>query len=199
MLIDHCLIAIAVGGRGERMGGSKPERLLGGRPLIDHMTAWATRQGTVIALAGGGGSSGNADQIPVLPDISVGQGPISALHSAMLLAQSRDIGLVLLAGCDMPFLPSDLGHRMIDQLGDADAVIPSRGGRMHFMAALWRCNVAAIEAYVATGKRSLHGFAEQLPHTVTMMWPDAADDPFFNINTVDELAAAERRFRTATP
>jgi molybdopterin-guanine dinucleotide biosynthesis protein A len=56
---------------------------------------------------------------------------------------------------------------------------------------MWRTSVIAqMPTYLSSGRRSLTGFAEHVGYTVED-WGSPARDPFFNINTADDLAHAE--------
>ena len=186
-------IVIAAGGEGRRIGGNKPARLLGGKRLIDHATAYASAHSTEIAIAVRDGADDPATGLPLLCDNHQGIGPISALASAMQFAVKRDCPLMLLIGCDMPFLPDDLVQRLADAIGDAGAAMPESGGFLHPLATLWRVDAGAVEAYIAAGGQSVRRFAETLG-LVRVTWDDAPD-PFANVNDAAALAAAEARIR----
>ena len=63
------------------------------------------------------------------------------------------------------------------------------GGRLHPVCALWKAEAAAgLPAYLATGRRSLRGFAEAVGYEA-VEWPSEPFDPFFNINDEADLAA----------
>ncbi len=103
-------------------------------------------------------------------------------------------GDVLTIPCDMPFLPNDLPARL---QSDAAATVAASGGRLHPVCALWKAACReALPAYLATGKRSLTGFAEAVGYQ-TVEWRSDPVDPFFNINDEADLARAEALLRDA--
>ena len=53
-------------------------------------------------------------------------------------------------------------------------------------------SLGTLPAYLATGRRSLRGFAEAIG-VARVDWPIIPSDPFFNINSPDDLAVAEGR------
>lgn len=186
-------IIIATGGMGSRMGGAKAERMLGGARLIDHMLRWARGQSDLVALAVRTGDGDLGTALPTLADAAADLGPISALDSAMHFAAQHGRNHVLLVSCDMPFLPADLLQRLSRAIGNAGAALPDAAGRVQPLAALWRVDVAALRAYIAGGGQSLWRFAER--QGMAHLPAEAAD--FANINTPEELAAAEARFKNA--
>jgi molybdopterin-guanine dinucleotide biosynthesis protein A len=57
---------------------------------------------------------------------------------------------------------------------------------------MWRTSVIdQLPDYLSSGKRSLIGFAEHIGYAVED-WGAPARDPFFNINTLDDLSTAEK-------
>jgi molybdopterin-guanine dinucleotide biosynthesis protein A len=188
-------IVIAAGGDGSRIGGAKAAQLLAGRRLIDHARDWALTHADAVALAVRSDAMDWGTGLPLLVDRHPGLGPISALASAFRFAQAMQRQAVLMIGCDTPFLPADLLPRLWAARQSHGAVLPSSGDRRHPMAALWRPDGAAIDAYIVGGGRSLWGFAEQCG-AAEVDWPETPD-PFFNINRSADLVVAEARFGTA--
>lgn len=186
--MERVAIIVAAGGEGRRIGGDKPLRLLGGRRLIDHALAFAMAQRGPVAIATNTPLPGL--DVPQLPDTAPGLGPISAMISGMAFAGQHGCAALLLIGCDMPFLPADLLPRLRAALPGHGAALPACAGRLQPLAGLWRHDPAALAAHVAAGGRSLLAFARQ-QGLVEVAW-DAADDPFANLNTPADLAAAAR-------
>jgi len=165
-------IVILAGGAGRRIGGGKPLRMLGGMTLLDRALAMARSWSDEVLIA-----DGTTDA----PGI---EGPLGGVATA--LARGEDI---LTIPCDMPFLPPDLPERL--SAGAAAAVLAESGGRLHPVCALWRASAAeGLPAYVASGRRSLHGFAESVGYA-TVSWSTEPVDPFFNINDEADLKRAE--------
>jgi molybdenum cofactor guanylyltransferase len=164
-------IVILAGGEGRRIGGGKPARLLGGQSLIDRALARARSWSDTVLVARREGDD---------PAI---EGPLGGVAAALALG-----GDVLTIPCDMPFLPDDLPARLVS--GKAVTMAAS-GGHLHPVCALWKAEAAAgLPAYLATGRRSLRGFAEAVGHEA-VEWPSEPFDPFFNINDEADLARAE--------
>ncbi len=64
------------------------------------------------------------------------------------------------------------------------------------MIGLWKVELrdALREALVVEGLRKVGDWTNRY-RTVTIAWPVEPVDPFFNANTVEDLAEAERRLR----
>jgi molybdenum cofactor guanylyltransferase len=175
------------------MAASKPELLLGGTSLIDRALGNAANMSEVVALAVQQKPSWPVREgIEHLYDEQADIGPLSALSSALSWGALRQSSHVLLVPCDMPFLPSDLLSRLADSIGDAAVAMVKSHGRLHPICALW--SIAALSVlpdYAENSRRSLIGFAERLG-MVEVEWAADPVDPFFNINTPDDLAVAQR-------
>ena len=188
------LIVIAAGGSGSRIGGNKPERLLGGTRLIDRACNWAGQHSDALALAVRPGDDDWGTGLPLLFDSMEGIGPISALRSAVCEGARQGRAATLLIGCDLPFLPDDLVLRLSAALPGHGVAMPVSGGRLHPMAALWRNKVEPLERWIAEGAQSLWRYAEAIG-LVQVEWAETPD-PFANVNDPAALTAAEQRIRT---
>lgn len=167
-------VVILAGGEGRRIGGGKPLRMLGGESLLDRALRFARGWSDEVLVA-----DGKTDA----PGI---EGPLGGVAAALALG-----GDVLTIPCDMPFLPHDLPERLDRESGEAAAAVAASGGRLHPVCALWRARAAdGLPAYAATGRRSLHGFAEAVGYEA-VAWPVDPVDPFFNVNDEADLARAE--------
>lgn len=185
-------LVIAAGGEGRRIGGAKHAQPLAGQSLIDHVIAWAATQSDCLAVALRPEGSIAPLALPVLRDAQADVGPIAALESAMVFAAQQGRSHVMLVGCDMPFLPSDLISRLSAVIGAEGAALPERAGRLHTLAGLWRVDPPAVADWIARGERSLWGYG-RAAGLVVLDWPEAGPDPFANVNTPEDLRAAEAR------
>jgi molybdopterin-guanine dinucleotide biosynthesis protein A len=168
-------IVILAGGEGRRIGGGKPGRMLGGETLLDRALRRARSWSDNVLVAARVG--GDIQDDPAI------EGPLGGVAAALALG-----GDVLTIACDMPFLPDELPARLTS---DAAATVASSGGRLHPVCAFWKIEAAdGLPAYLATGRRSLTGFAEAVGCRA-VEWPAEPFDPFFNINDAADLARAE--------
>lgn len=186
-------VVIIAGGQGRRIGGDKASRMLAGRNLLARAVEKAATYSESIAIAASAQTRLIlSDDIPLLVDELGEAGPISGLSSALRFAAEKQAEHVLLISCDTPFLPDDLLERLRDSIGGAHAAMAQYDERLHSACALWRADVSQyLPDYLAQGRRSLIGFAKTVGY-VAVDWPAGAFDPFFNINTAEDLAAAEQ-------
>lgn len=186
------LVAILAGGEGQRMGGGKPQRMLGGITLlqraIDRVRLWECEPVVVSQhdLETDCGAIRDRDGVA---------GPLAGLAGAFDEARGRECGQLLLLACDMPFLPEDVPARLAAEIGEsANCAMARSGGRDIPVCSLW--DVAALAKalpdYLSGDDRSLFGLANSIGY-VAVEWDVQDPDPFFNINTPEDLAEAELR------
>ncbi len=186
---------ILAGGRGRRLGGQdKAFVRLGGETLLARMRGRLSPQVDRIAV------SSNAPQLfaglglEVVADLKPGYlGPLAGIHAA--LARWPD-ACVLTVAVDLPFVPRDLAPRLHAALGDA-ACAYATNGTHHALAILWAPGqAAAVEQFLDAGERGVRPYIKAHGRPVPFE-PDVDSDIGFNINTPEDLAAAEARVREA--
>jgi molybdopterin-guanine dinucleotide biosynthesis protein A len=194
--VDTAVVILA-GGEGRRIGGGKPLRRLAGATLIDHALRQATHLSPIVAISVKDRRElGAIADVPLLID-GQGEGPIAGIAAALGFARSQGLDFVLTIPCDTPLLPPDLLSLLSGTLGaEHGAAVATSGAKLHPSCALWRSRtVDALPAYLASGRSSLKGFAAEVG-MVEVEWPDSPFDPFFNVNSLDDLAAGEARIRS---
>ena len=182
---------ILAGGEGSRIGGNKPLRLLAGKTLLDRAVARARSWSNEVAVAVRRADDAEVQDVRLLCDPPGLEGQLAGLASALRLGKE----MVLTIPCDAPFLPDDLPERLEAVLPGHAVALASSGGQVHPVCGLWRLDaLAEVRGYAASGRRSLIGFAERVGF-VSEEWLSDPIDPFFNINSPEDLAAAERLLR----
>lgn len=190
---------ILAGGLSSRMGGGDKCLLnLAGKPLLRHVIDRIEPQLDALALnANGDPHRFAAFGLPILPDTVPGfPGPLAGVLAGLewMEAQTSFRRLVTVAG-DTPFFPHDLVVRLASAADEApNAIAIARAaGREHPVFALWPAGMAApLRAYLAEGGRKVFDFIHSRPF-VCVDFPAATGlAPFFNINTKQDLAEAER-------
>lgn len=193
---------ILAGGRATRMGGGDKGLLnLDGRPLLAHVIDGLTPQCETIALNANGPPERFAGfGLPVLPDVCPGQpGPLAGIFTAMEWAAGLGHDTVLTTPADTPFLPETLVERL-EQAG-APAVAASLNGagtqRSHPTTALWPVTLRAeLRRTLEIGERRVGRFAARVGAKSVLF--EGNTDPFFNINSPEDLAEAQQRLDEET-
>lgn len=192
-MIDAPALAVAVlaGGEGSRIGGNKPLVSLGGRTLVERAYDRARGWSDTAVIAIRSPDQLGARRLPWIADAAGIEGPLGGLAAALEWACRQGAEALLTIPCDMPFLPDDLAPRLLGGLRDAGAAVAASGGELHPVCSLWRnAAIDGFPLYCASGRRSLRGFAEHVGYAM-VEWPAEPRDPFLNINSPADLAAAE--------
>ena len=102
---------------------------------------------------------------------------------------------VLSAAADCPFLPHDLVQRLHQARAaeNAQLVVAASGGQSHPVIGLWSVNLREElrHALVSEDIRKIDRWTARY-RLATVTWPTEPLDPFFNANTMDDIAEAER-------
>lgn len=159
-----------------------------GRPLAARVLARLAPQVEATALVGGDPARLAPFGVRAIDDGPMaGQGPLSGLHAALLLADRAGFDALLSVPCDMPFLPADLAARLAAAQPPA---IAASAGRLHHLVGLWPVSVLRDLAMCLAEpySRSVEAWADRLrPRPVIFA---GRPDPFFNVNTPADLARA---------
>ena len=200
---------ILAGGQSRRMGGGDKSLLtLGGRSVLDRVVARLAPQVGPLALSANGDPTRFAGfGLPVLADTVEGYaGPLAGILTGLERASMACSGVVTVAG-DTPFFPEDVVGRLAAVVKDRPGAIAvaSSGGKRHPTFALWPLGLhdALRRFLVDEDNRRVSAFIERYGFVDVEfpIWSSGGHeiDPFFNINTPDDLAEAERLLQSMEP
>lgn len=190
---------ILAGGLARRMGGGdKPLRTIGGRTILDHVISRFKPQCGALLLNANGdpgrfssvGLQVVADSVPDYP------GPLAGILSSLDWTSDNrpEIKWVVSVAGDCPFLPRDLVRRfhMARLSEDAQLAVAMSADRTHPVVSLWRVDLREElrHALVTEELRKIDRWTARY-RTATVIWPAEPVDPFFNANTIEDLAQAE--------
>lgn len=197
MSLDGRPVAVLLaGGLARRMGGGdKPLRMLGGRPLLDHVLERVRPQVRAVALnVNGDPARFAAWELLVLADpLPDNPGPLAGVLAGMRWAASLGAADMLSVPTDTPFLPESLVTGLNEARRAAGAAIACAvsSGRTHPVVALWPAALAdQLEAALRGGMRRIDAWTARYS-VATAQFDGGVVDPFFNVNSPDELAEAE--------
>lgn len=183
---------LLAGGRSRRMGRDKAclpfgEGVLGGRV---HTALRQVFEEVVVV-------TDRPEAFPVagarcVPDGHPGRGPLEGLASGLAAVRADR---VLLAACDMPFLPEALLRFLAAQPDVADVIVPcGPSGREPLLALYHRRLLPALHVALERGERRMMGFlassgARLIPWTVVRAY-DPEGRAFRNLNRPEDYRAA---------
>jgi molybdenum cofactor guanylyltransferase len=191
---------LLAGGLARRMGGGdKPMRTIGGRTILDRVIARLAPQCDGLILnANGDPARFAAFGLPVIADtVENFPGPLAGILAALdwTAANRPDVGWLLSAAADCPFLPRDLVARL-QQARIAEGgqlAVAASAGQTHPVIGLWSVSLREElrHALVVEDIRKIDLWTARY-RLATVTWPAEPLDPFFNANTMDDIAEAER-------
>ncbi|SEO73999.1 molybdopterin-guanine dinucleotide biosynthesis protein A [Methylobacterium sp. ap11] len=199
--VPPTLGVILAGGLSRRMGGGdKPLLRLGEKTLLERVAERLGPQCSAGLILNANGDAGRfraftgfvvADSVPDAP------GPLAGVLAALDFCASHhpDVTYVASVAGDTPFLPHDLVarlHAARARDGVAMAVAAS-GGQLHFVNGLWAVSLRhdLRTALVERGLRRV-GMWIARHNASEAAWETDPVDPFLNLNTPEDVFAAER-------
>ena len=197
--IKNLVGVILAGGLAKRMGGGDKCLLpLAGKTLLQRIIDRAQPQLSTLLLNANGSSLRFArSRLPVIADqFANNLGPLAGIHSALtwMKANKPDHEWLISFASDTPFYPTNLAEKLLESVTDTGALIavPSSLERAHPTFSLWHLSlleemtevlrageIPRLQDWINTHKTSVVNF------------PADNYDPFFNINTPQDLYTAE--------
>ena len=190
--IDGVILAA---GRSSRMdSGHKLQAKLGDQPLLQHVISRLEPQVDSLVI--------NADpeicskqHYPLVADRLEGfRGPLMGLYTGLTNPYLSAAEHLMVVPCDGPFFPPNLAAQLLASMvtKNADIACIRYQGHIEPMFSLWHKRaVCAVEQELLDSQGGYRSLFEEI-QTVYLEWPSQPINPFFNINTVDDLAEAER-------
>ena len=187
---------ILAGGLATRMGGGDKALLpLGEGTLLSEVIARLEPQVAGLALnANGDAARFSSFGLPVVGDSIDGfAGPLAGVLAGMDWAASQGGELIVTAAGDTPFFPCDLVPRLLlaaEGMEHPLALAASPDGR-HPTFGLWPVALRdELRAALSDGLRKVVAWSDA-HHGRVAEFEGGAPDPFFNVNTPEDLIKAQ--------
>jgi len=182
-------------------GGDKARIEIGGVSMLDRVLATLSAQCTGIVINANGDPKRFADTgLAVVRDsVPNFAGPLAGILAGLdwLAKQKKGVEWILSVPGDCPFLPDDLVERLHEARRKMGAGVPlacaRSGERRHPVVGLWPLALREDlrKALIEEELRKIEVWTAR--HGVAIAsWSDQPIDPFFNVNTPEDAAQAER-------
>lgn len=199
---------ILAGGQATRMGGGDKALLdLGGAPLLSHVIDRLAPQVAGLALNANGDPARFAEfGLPVVPDSLQGfLGPLAGVLAGLDWAAGQGVDALVSVAADTPFFPCDLvpqlllasegqAHPLVlaATKGDAQTKSKSRSGLIrHPTFGLWPVALRDdLRKALQDGLKKVVLWTDR-HNGREALFPSDGLDPFFNVNTPEDLARAQ--------
>jgi len=192
---------ILAGGLARRMGGGdKSLLLLGNKPILAHVIDRLSPQvGPILLNANGDPDRFSTYNLPILPDsLPDFPGPLAGVLAGLDWAANEGATHIVSVAADTPFFPQDLVMKLFQAtekqgkpIALAATLDPDRGPLRQPTFGLWPVALRHdLRSALQDGLRKIVAWTDR-HGTALAEFPTAPYDPFFNINTPDDMLAAE--------
>lgn len=186
---------ILAGGEGSRLGGVRKAGLrIGGVPLLERVASAIASDVSELLIASG--QEDTLGSYTCIRDESATQmGPLAGIRTAVryleMRAEPEDV--LISVAVDTPFLPPDYVKRLKSAAAETGAAYAAWGENIYPTNSAWRLNAlrdALEDADESAGPKAI---LRELGATPVDWTKESANDPFANINALDDLIALQRR------
>lgn len=196
MAVSRTAAVILAGGRGERLGGTNKAMIeIGGRRLIERVHA--ALGGCEPVLVAAGQTPFAFDKLRSVSDLDGDYaGPLAGVAAAVAALEGTQAEWLLSVAVDTPFFPADFHARAEALTTNVDAVLGAFGEQDYPTNALWRLGTIRTlpdAVWNGTAPHSLKRLAAGLRSVRLDYAAVAAEDPFANANTPEDLINLRRR------
>ncbi|MGE7604198.1 molybdenum cofactor guanylyltransferase [Peribacillus sp. NPDC097675] len=198
-----CTILLLAGGQSSRMGVNKALLKIGEEVNIKRVANVFKEVTENILVVTNSPEEYRFLQLPFIPDIYKGQGPLSGLHAGMSFSKTD---LQVLSACDMPFVSAEAVNEMLSYHEPGlDAIIPEIDGRLQPLFAVYHKNcLPKLTECLEKKELKMKLFLEKLTvkiikesdFTLYHNDPDHFRLLFFNMNTMEDYVEAKHRYQT---
>lgn len=190
-LRDEVSGIILAGGKGKRLGSPKALITIGGQSLLLRtVNLLRSLFSEVLVVSGDKGLIPDIPEATLVVDEVAGMGPIGGLITA-LKNMKKERGFCV--ACDMPFLDKCLIQYLASLSNSRETIVPCVGGQIEPLHAVYsrRC-LEIAERRISRRQYSLTGLILSTPAHCVHIPFGPGTLPFFNINSPQDLALAER-------
>tara|TARA_B100001093_G_scaffold335840_1_gene320669 strand:+ start:213 stop:818 length:606 start_codon:yes stop_codon:yes gene_type:complete len=194
---NNILPVVLAGGKSKRFGDEKSQVKLGGKILIDYILGEIIDDfNEVLIVANTSIQHLNSDKIIKIEDYKKNLGPLGGIYSAMRWVKNNNKKYQWIASfpSDTPFFKRAILNDFLNRINQKESELffmKSREKR-HNIFGLWSVDlVDQLDKDLETGTRKVERWANDIGvKTINMNFEKT--DPFFNINTKEDLELAKK-------
>ena len=196
--MDHnnILGTVLAGGKSQRFGEDKSQVTLANKLLIDHVLSEIIDQFKEILIVSNNSINfQSSEKITKIEDYKKGLGPLCGVLSAMkwIKTNKRDYQWIATFPVDTPFFKRQILKDFIKNINfnESDLFFIKSNNTRHNIFGLWSIKLLdKLEKDLNDGERKVELWANNVGvKTINMEFPN--NDPFFNINTKEDLEKAK--------
>ena len=196
--MDHnnILGTVLAGGKSQRFGEDKSQVNLANKLLIDYILSEIIDEfKEILIVANNSINFRNSEKITKIEDHKKGLGPLGGVLSAMrwVKANKKDYEWIATFPVDTPFFKRQILQNFINNINfnDSNLFFIKSNNTRHNIFGLWSTKLLErLEKDLKDGERKVELWANNVGvKIINMEFPNK--DPFFNINTKEDLEKAE--------
>ena len=198
--MDHnnILGTVLAGGKSQRFGEDKSQVTLANKLLIDYVLSEIIDQFKEVLIVSNNSINFQSSQkITKIEDYKKGLGPLCGVLSAMkwIKANKRDYQWIATFPVDTPFFKRQILNDFIKNINfkESDLFFIKSNNTRHNIFGLWSIKLFdRLERDLKDGERKVELWANNVGvKVINMEFPNK--DPFFNINTKEDLEKAKEK------
>ncbi len=194
---NNILPVVLAGGKSKRFGEDKSQAKLGGKILINYILEEITKNfNEVLIVANNSIQYLNSDKIIKIEDDKKNLGPLGGIYSAMkwIKDNNRKYHWIASFPSDTPFFKMTYLNDFLKRVNEKESELffMKSGEKRHNIFGLWSVQlVDQLEKDLDIGTRKVERWANDIGVKIINMTFEK-QDPFFNINTKEDLEIAEK-------
>lgn len=200
MIDNNILGTVLAGGKSQRFGEDKSQVKLDGRLLIDFILSEIVDEfKEVLIVTNNQIAFQNSKKISKIKDFKKGQGPLGGVLSAMKWAKEKNSNYKWISTfpVDTPFFKKEILKKFLSEINIEESklfFIKSNNTR-HNIFGMWSIDLMKrLEEDLNKGRKKVETWANSIGVKIINM-EFMYEDPFFNINTKDDLEIAKKKIK----
>ena len=198
--MDHSNIlgTVLAGGKSQRFGQDKSQVKLDGKVLIDYILNEISDEFKEILIVSNNKIKfKNSDNISIIGDLKKDQGPLGGVLSAMkwIKEKNKDYKWISTFPVDTPFFKKEILQNFLREINleESNLFFIKSNNTRHNIFGIWSIDLMEkLEEDLNNGERKVELWANSVGVKVINM-EFINEDPFFNINTKDDLEKAKEK------
>ena len=200
--MDHnnILGTVLAGGKSQRFGEDKSQVKLDGKLLIDFILSEIVDEfKEILIVTNNQIAFQKSKKISIIKDFKKGQGPLGGVLSAMKWAKEKnsDYKWIATFPVDTPFFKKEILKKFLSEINIEESklfFIKSNNTR-HNIFGMWSIDLMKkLEEDLDKGHKKVETWANSIGVKIINM-EFMYEDPFFNINTKDDLEIAKKKIK----
>jgi molybdopterin-guanine dinucleotide biosynthesis protein A len=194
---NNILPVVLAGGKSKRFGEDKSQAKLGGKILIDYILSELIDEfNEVLIVANNPIKHLSSGKITKIEDFQKNLGPLGGILSSMKWVRKKNKSYKWIASfpSDTPFFNKIIFNNFLKKVNEKESELffMNSNKKRHNIFGLWAVDlIDQLEKDLENGSRKVENWANKIGvKTINMSFEK--NDPFFNINTKEDLKKANK-------